>query len=75
MLPDKFPEGTKFFDVEDVPVADIPTPEGGSGFWAFDPDKRRFPGESVYRNGMMVRESAFREMVVREEEARAQAGS
>lgn len=73
MLPDKFPAGTEFFDVEDVPVARIESPE--FGYFAFDPDKRSFPADSVYRNGVIVPEAEFREMVAREEAARSQAGA
>lgn len=56
-----FPPGTKFFDVEDVPVARIESPV--FGYFAFDPNKRPFPVESVDRNGVLVSEEKFRELV------------
>lgn len=63
-----FPPGTLFFDVEDVPVARIESPR--FGYFAFDPYKRPFPVESVDRNGMMVSEEKFRELVARSQAAR-----
>jgi len=61
-----FPPGTEFFDVEDIPVAFIPS----FGYFAFDPNKRPFPMSSVLRNGMRISEEEFRALV-----AKYQAGS
>jgi len=58
-----FPPGTKFFDVEDIPVARIPTPE--LGYFAFDPNKRFFPFSSVLRNGAEISEEKFRALVAK----------
>ncbi|MFZ5558691.1 MAG: hypothetical protein ACOZDY_18580 [Pseudomonadota bacterium] len=51
-----FPEGTKFFNVEGVPVS--LTPEGVCKAW--DPEPRRFPLSSVYRNGTIITFEEFR---------------
>jgi hypothetical protein len=47
------PAGSRLWDVEGIPVAEVPTPDGGRGCWAFDyPDRCRwFPFSSLHRNG------------------------
>jgi hypothetical protein len=61
-LPDKFPPGTIFADVEGVPVAEVP----GDSPWAWDKhEPRRFSSVSFDRNGTVVDEPAFRRLVAR----------
>jgi hypothetical protein len=46
------PAGSTLWDVEGVPAAEIPTPDGGLDTRVFDvPAGRRFPGVSLLRNG------------------------
>jgi hypothetical protein len=47
------PAGSRLWDAEGIPVAEIPTPNGGLGCWAFDyaDHSRRFPFNAIYRNG------------------------
>ena len=54
-----FPPGTRFFDVEGIPVAWSPLPDGGMRLGAYDPELRFFPMSSVERNGMEVDAAAF----------------
>ena len=49
--PAALPAGSKLFDVEGVPVAFVPTPDGGLDSIAFDGPPRRFPMTSATRNG------------------------
>jgi len=62
-LPVAFPAGTKFFDVEGVPVTRAPES------WicrAWDkPEPRFFPAPSVLRKGELISEARFRQMVAR----------
>lgn len=59
-----WPPGTKFFDVEGLPVALIPKSDGGLGARAFDKGMPRwFPIDSVDRNGFEISEDAFFELV------------
>ena len=60
-----FPSGTRFWDVEGVPVAEVPSPEGGVATQAFDsPEPHWVPPDSVYRDGTRVDELTFRRNVV-----------
>jgi hypothetical protein len=54
-----FPSGTRFFDVEGVPVAEKPR----GVCVAFDPAPRWFPSVSVDRNGTEVSLDAFSKLV------------
>lgn len=58
-LPDSFPAGTEFFDVEGVPVTK--SPEYVVRAWDTDPP-RRFSAASMSRNGTLVHESDFRKL-------------
>jgi len=59
LLPESFPPGTRFADVEGVPVS-----ESDIVCTAWDPSPRRFPGTSFLRNGTLVPEAEFRAMVM-----------
>lgn len=59
LLPESFPPGTRFADVEGVPVS-----ETDIVCTAWDPSPRRFPGASFLRNGTLVPEAEFRAMVM-----------
>lgn len=59
-LPESFPAGTRFADVEGVPVSE--TLELVCRAWDV-PEGRRFPGFSFSHNGTLVSEEAFRAMV------------
>lgn len=61
-LPAAFPDGSTFFDVEDVPVANVPLPNGGAYTAAFDPKGRLFDFSVALRNGAPVPESEFRSL-------------
>ena len=55
-----FPPGTRFFDVEGVPAAMIPLPDGGMRVSAFDEaEPRWFSMSSLMRNGGEVTEADF----------------
>jgi hypothetical protein len=58
MLPEFFPAGTEFADVQGVPVSC--TRNGICRAWDRDPD-RQFPTESFIYKGTIVTEAAFRE--------------
>jgi len=66
----RLPPGTKFADVEGVPVALIPTLYGGLSVRAFDNptgpggEPRGFPLDSVSRNGSMISSEAFDSLVM-----------
>jgi hypothetical protein len=62
-LPETFPPGTEFADVEGVPVASIPLPDGGLKISAFDPEERGFSISSFLRNGTLITEADFRSRV------------
>ena len=56
-----FPEGTEFSEYEDIPLASIPTPDGGLVFLAFDDlMPRPFPCGSFIKNGDFLIEEEFR---------------
>src|SRR5450432_1186122 len=59
MLPEFFPAGTEFADVQGVPVSC--TRNGICRAWDRDPD-RHFSVESLVYKGMIVTEPAFREL-------------
>jgi hypothetical protein len=59
MLPELFPTGTEFADVQGVPVSC--TPSGICRAWDRDAD-RYFPIESLIYNGTIVTEAVFREL-------------
>lgn len=58
-LPKSFPAGTTFSDVEDVPVSVL---DFNATAWDSD-EPRRFPMDSVLRNGYVISEVEFRELV------------
>jgi hypothetical protein len=55
--------GTRFFDVEGVPVRIEPAADGGLSVFAFDPLPRFFPLFSVLRTGAEITRETFDEMV------------
>ncbi len=57
------PKGSKFFDVDGVPVALVPTSEGGMSTKAFDPIERSFPRDSLERKGAPLSDSEFDDFV------------
>ena len=63
--PAALPAGSKLFDVEGVPVAFVPTPDGGLDSIAFDGPPRRFPMTSATRNGSPVTPEAFASLISR----------
>ncbi len=65
MLPESFPPGTEFRDVEGVPVVLMPLPDGGMRLTAWDPLPRGFSFISFERNGTPVKEADFRLAVAR----------
>lgn len=57
------PKVVRFWDVEGVPVLEVGLPNGGGCWVAIDSDTaRRFPGDSVWRNGANVSEQRFGEL-------------
>lgn len=57
------PRVERFWDVEGVPVLEVRLPNGGGCWAAIDSDPaRRFPGDSVWRNGANVSEERFAEL-------------
>lgn len=59
-LPDSFPDGTQFADVEGVPVTRTPTMVCTA--WDYD-EPRGFPIDSFLRNGELIDEERFRALV------------
>ena len=59
MLPEFFPAGTEFADVQGVPVSC--TRNGSCRAWDRNPD-RHFSVESFIYKGLIVTEAAFREL-------------
>ena len=57
-LPKSFPTGTRFADVEDVPVTC--SPDDVCTAWDWDSGPRPFSYDSFRRNGSPMSESAFR---------------
>ena len=58
------PKVVRFWDVEGVPVLEVGLPNGGGCWVAIDSDTaRRFPGDSVWRNGANVSEQRFGEPI------------
>ena len=62
-LPDSFPKGTRFADVEGVPVSC--TPDWMCRAWDGD-EPRRFSPASFIHNGTMVSEAEFRSLVAKD---------
>ena len=67
------PTGSKLLDVEGVPVALVPTAEGGLASVAFDGPPRRFPFESAFRNGSPVTPDRFASLISRSQTGRNEA--
>jgi len=58
-----FPKGAEFAAYEEIPLACVPTFEGGSLYLAFDAlIPRPFPSGSFYKNGDFLNENEFREL-------------
>lgn len=62
-LPQSFPHGTEFLDVDGVPVT--VTPDGTCRAWDLreDDEPRTFPRGAVTRDGDTIAEAEFRTMV------------
>ena len=71
--PVSLPVGSKLLDVEGVPVAFVPTPDGGLDSIAFDGPPRRFPMDSAFRNGSPVSAERFASLISRFQTGRGQA--
>ena len=66
----RLPLGSRFFDVEDTPVALMPTPDGGIEVRAFDSKTPRgFPYGSVANKGAELTAAAWDDLVDRSEAA------
>lgn len=50
----KLPKGSRLWEVEGIPVAELPRPEGGMSIRAFDPEPRPFPSGAVSRKGAAI---------------------
>lgn len=71
--PVSLPTGSKLLDVEGVPVALVPTAEGGLDSVAFDGPPRRFPMDSAFRNGSPVPPDRFASLISRSQTGWGQA--
>lgn len=61
----EFPPLARFWDVDGVPVALVPTGGDNLTFVAYDPEPRLFLSPSVFRNGTPISASAFRAISAR----------